>query len=58
MPRKYNCKHPERGLSNYARRLEKRGLKRTPEMESLSALQKKQAPKAKSSGYPEWSEYE
>lgn len=45
MTRKYNTKHPERGRSNYGKRLIKRHLKgfsKTVTMESLESLRKRQ----------------
>ena len=47
MSRKYNTKHPERGMSHYPERLARRDLSRTPEMESLSTLRKRQDPDKK-----------
>jgi hypothetical protein len=45
MGRKYCCKHPDRGVSNYRERLVRRGLSRTPPMQSLQTLRKKQTGK-------------
>ena len=42
MSRKYNCKHPDRGISKYIDRLRRRGLSKTPRMESLVDLKKRQ----------------
>lgn len=42
MGRKHNCKHPQRSPSNYALRLAKRGLSKSPVMESLETLRKRQ----------------
>lgn len=42
MTRPYNCKHPDRGRSNYKRRLEARGLTRAPELDDLDNLRRKQ----------------
>ena len=42
MSRKHNCKHPRRGLSNYPERLARRGLHKTPIMESLASMRQRQ----------------
>lgn len=42
MSRKHNTKHPNRGLSNYQDRLARRGLHKTPAMEPLSVLKRRQ----------------
>lgn len=42
MSRKFNTKHPNRGLSNYQSRLAKRGFHKTPIMESLPVLKRRQ----------------
>lgn len=42
MSKKHNCKHPNRGLSNYPQRLKKRGLHKAPMMASLAELKKRQ----------------
>jgi hypothetical protein len=40
--RKHNTKHPNRGLSNYPKRLARRGHVKSPTMQTLAALQKMQ----------------
>ncbi len=42
MSRKYNCKHPDRGISRYIERLRRRGLSKAPRMEPLLDLKKRQ----------------
>lgn len=42
MSRKHNTRHPERGRSNYPRRLGARGLTKAPQMPSLDNLRRKQ----------------
>jgi hypothetical protein len=42
MTRKYNTAHPDRGRSNYPRRLAKRGLSKAPQMRTLESLRAKQ----------------
>lgn len=52
MSRKNCCKHPERGRSHYPERLTKRGLNKTPEMESLAQLRSRQAARVRDTGVP------
>jgi hypothetical protein len=42
MSRKHNCKHPNRGISNYPERLRRRGLGKSPVMEPLEVLKRRQ----------------
>jgi hypothetical protein len=42
MSRKHNTKHPNRGLSKYTLRLARRGYHKTPTMESLADLKRRQ----------------
>lgn len=53
MSRKYNCKHLDRGKSNYWKRLRKRG--QTPvtvRMESLETLRTRQLKRISDTGVP------
>ena len=42
MAGKYNRKHPERGKSRYKRRLQARGLRHAPALESVDRLRDRQ----------------
>lgn len=46
MSRKHNTKHPDRGRSNYGRRLEARGLSHAPVMADVIYLRRKQTREA------------
>jgi hypothetical protein len=52
MPAKHNCKHPERGRSNYRNRLTARGLAKAPAMEALEGLRKRQERRVELTGVP------
>jgi hypothetical protein len=57
MGRKYNCKHPGRGISNYPNRLARRGLSKSPTMEPLDRLRARQkniGPAANPVAYAGW----
>jgi|HubBroStandDraft_5_1064220.scaffolds.fasta_scaffold279422_2 hypothetical protein len=48
MSRKHNCKHPERGVSNYPRRLSDRGVSSASvRMMDLDLLRRRAANRAK-----------
>jgi len=56
MSRKYNTKHPNRGISNYPERLRRRGLGKTPVMVPLDVLKRWQrdAPPLTADSYAGW----
>lgn len=54
MSKKRNTKHPDRGRSNYPNRLVKRGLSKTPSMESIETLRKRQERREEETGFPYW----
>ena len=54
MSGKCNTQHPDRSRSNYPLRLAKRGLTRTPEMESLENLRSRQERREEQTGAPWW----
>lgn len=51
---KHHNKHPQRGKSNYPRRLRKRGLSKAPVMETLEALRVRQQRREDQTGFPFW----
>jgi hypothetical protein len=52
MSRHYNTKHPERGVSNYPRRLAARGLSKSPPLPSLAHLRSRQEARKRTEGHP------
>jgi|SRR5579872_7029202 len=57
MSRKYNTKHPARGISNYPERLARRGLNKAPSMMSPRDLKNRQGAKPSTeieSSYAGW----
>lgn len=54
MTTKHNCKHPDRSKSNYAARLVARGLSKSPRLEELDVLEKRQLRRELETGSPWW----
>jgi hypothetical protein len=52
MSRKYNTKHPERGRSNYGKRLAARGLSMAPALLKLEPLRERQLRCEERTGVP------
>jgi hypothetical protein len=52
MSRHYNGRHPERGRSRYAARLEARGLRKAPSLRPLEDLRRIQEARAARTGSP------
>lgn len=52
MSRKHNAPHPDRGRSRYGERLVRRGLSKSPVMESVESLRTRQEARMKRTGFP------
>jgi hypothetical protein len=52
MTTKHNCKHPLRGRSHYAARLAARGLSKSPRLEELEVLERRQIRREIETGAP------
>jgi hypothetical protein len=54
MTRHYNTRHDLRGTGHYPARLARRGLAKTPLMESLDSLRARQERRMAATGVPGW----